>query len=71
LKGSSAALGLSRVQDSCEKIQHRGHLRDEEADKDLSDEEALQSIQKLLKQVKVDYREAQTWLTDFYGKAIA
>lgn len=71
MKGSSAALGLSRVQDSCEKIQYRGLQRDEEADKNLSEEEALESIQKLLKQVKVDYREAQTWLTDFFGKAEA
>lgn len=59
------------MQDSCEKIQYRGLQRDEEADKNLSEEEALESIQKLLKQVKVDYREAQTWLTDFFGKAEA
>lgn len=59
------------MQDSCEKIQYRGVLRDEEANKDLKPDEALRSIQELLKQVKVDYHEAQTWLTDFYGKVEA
>lgn len=59
------------MQDSCEKIQHSGLKRDEEANKNLTPEEALRSIQKLLKQVKVDYHEAQTWLTDFYGKVEA
>lgn len=68
LKGSSAALGLSRVQDSCEKIQHSGLQRDEESNKNLSPDEALKSIQKLLKQVKIDYHEAQTWLMEFYGR---
>jgi HPt (histidine-containing phosphotransfer) domain-containing protein len=71
LKGSSAALGLWRVQDSCEKIQNSGLKRDEEANKNLTPEEALKSIQKLLKQVKVDYHEAQIWLTDFYEEVEA
>jgi osomolarity two-component system phosphorelay intermediate protein YPD1 len=66
LKGSSAALGLWRVKESCEKIQHRGLLRDEEADNGLTHEEALKSIQELLKQVKVDNHEADIWLKDFY-----
>jgi hypothetical protein len=57
------------VQKSCEKIQHSGHQRDEEADKDLTPEEALESIQKLLKRVKVDYREAEIWLKEYYDKA--
>lgn len=70
LKGSSAALGLSRVQNSCEKIQHSGVQRDEEANKNLTPEEALKSIQKLLKQVKVDYYEAQTWFKDFFGEEV-
>lgn len=67
LKGSSAALGLSRVQDSCEKIQHYGHLRDEEKKTDLSPTEALDRIVKTVKRVKIDYDEAQIWLTEFFG----
>jgi len=67
LKGSSAALGLSRVQHTCEKIQHVGLLRDEIADKDLSPAEALTEMEKLLKRVNSEYIEAQAWLKDFYG----
>ncbi|PPQ81282.1 hypothetical protein CVT25_015066 [Psilocybe cyanescens] len=66
LKGSSAALGLARVQNSCEKIQHYGQLRDEVANKDLSPSEALDKTSKLLKRVKKEYNEAQVWLKDFY-----
>ena len=59
------------MQELCEKIQHSGLKRDEEANKNLTSEEALKSIQKLLKQVKVDYHEAQIWLTDFYEEVQA
>ncbi|PPR07103.1 hypothetical protein CVT24_010939 [Panaeolus cyanescens] len=62
LKGSSAALGLSRVQATCETIQHRGQKRDEEKDSDLSASEALSIIEELLKKVKVEYDEAEDWL---------
>jgi len=58
------------VQNSCEKIQHSGAQRDEEANKNLTPEEALKSIQKLLKQVKVDYHEARTWLKDFFDEEV-
>ncbi|KAF8967072.1 signal transduction histidine kinase, partial [Flammula alnicola] len=71
LKGSSAALGLSRVQDSCEKIQHYGHLRDEDAKKDLTADEAFNAIVKMLKRVQLQYNEAQLWLKDFYGDEAA
>jgi len=59
------------VKESCEKIQHRGLLRDEEADNGLTHEEALKSIQELLKQVKVDNHEADIWLNDFYKDLIS
>jgi HPt (histidine-containing phosphotransfer) domain-containing protein len=67
LKGSSAALGLSRVQLTCENIQHVGHLRDETANKDLTLDEALVEMKKLLRRVKDEYKEAEAWLKDFYA----
>jgi HPt (histidine-containing phosphotransfer) domain-containing protein len=65
LKGSSAALGVSKVKDSCEKIQHYGQCRDEEKGTDLSEKEALDMIQMLLLQVKEDYAAAERWLSNW------
>ncbi|KAG6815739.1 hypothetical protein H0H87_011850 [Tephrocybe sp. NHM501043] len=70
LKGSSAALGLSKVQESCEKIQHYGKKRDEEAEeeaeKDLTAQESLTRIKALRKQVEKDYGIAERWLKRWY-----
>jgi len=67
LKGSSAALGLIQVQSSCERIQHYGHLRDEEANKNLTKQEALSRIGDLLKQVKAEYNAAKGWLQAYFA----
>ncbi|KAI0917473.1 hypothetical protein AcW1_007335 [Taiwanofungus camphoratus] len=66
LKGSSAALGVARVQASCEKIQHYGQLRDEEAGADLTDSAALLKIEPLLARVKREYATAESWLKQWY-----
>ncbi|KAI5453211.1 Phosphorelay intermediate protein [Naganishia albida] len=66
LKGSSAALGVSKVKDSCEKMQHYGNKRDEETGTNLSEEEALQRIKDLLRDVEEDYEEAAEWLKRYY-----
>lgn len=66
LKGSSAALGVAKVQASCERMQHYGQRRDEQAGVDLSDEEALTRIDALLVQVKNEYSDAEKWLKDWY-----
>lgn len=66
LKGSSAALGVFKVQASCEKIQHYGQLRDEEANKDLTDELALSKIGSLLGAVKGEYADAEKALKGWY-----
>ncbi|KAF8208687.1 signal transduction histidine kinase [Mycena galopus ATCC 62051] len=66
LKGSSAALGIHKVQAACEKMQHYGDLRDEEADKDLTSTEALDRIQALLAEIKVEYAAAEKWLKKWY-----
>lgn len=66
LKGSSAALGVSKVQASCEKIQHYGQLHDDLTGKDLTRVEALDRIGKLLVQVKKEYAAAESWLKTWY-----
>ncbi|WVR05985.1 hypothetical protein IAU60_003013 [Kwoniella sp. DSM 27419] len=66
LKGSSAALGIIKVQASCEKMQHYGNLRDEEAGVPLSSEEALKRIKDLLKACKKDYQVAKRWMENLY-----
>lgn len=67
LKGSSAALGVTKVQDACEKIQHYGHLRDEDANVDLTPEAALKKIGPLLTTVKSDFEAARKWFRGWYA----
>ncbi|KAH9917954.1 signal transduction histidine kinase [Fomitopsis serialis] len=66
LKGSSAALGVARVQASCERIQHYGQLRDEDTGTDLTDVTALGKIEPLLGRVKKEYIVAESWLKKWY-----
>ncbi|GLB38355.1 putative CAIB BAIF family enzyme [Lyophyllum shimeji] len=66
LKGSSAALGLSKVQASCEKIQHFGQRRDEAAGEDVTESVALEKIKGLLSQVNDEYAAAESWLKRWY-----
>ncbi|KAF5382287.1 hypothetical protein D9757_008497 [Collybiopsis confluens] len=66
LKGSSATLGVTHVQSSCEKIQRYGQLRDEEKGIDLSDKQALDLIAQLVSQVKVEYAVAEKWMRNWY-----
>ena len=40
-------------------------MRDEEADRDLTSEQALSMIQPLLKRVKKEYAVAEKWLRDW------
>jgi len=65
-KGSSAAIGLAKVQASCEKIQHYGVLRDEEAKRDLTPGEALDKIKNQLAQLREEYAEAKKTLQDWF-----
>lgn len=66
LKGSSAALGVAKVQWSCEKMQHYGKLRDEVNSVDLDETTALEKISTLLVQVKEEHAEAEKWLKKYY-----
>ncbi|PIL22321.1 hypothetical protein GSI_15009 [Ganoderma sinense ZZ0214-1] len=70
LKGSSAALGVSAVQATCEHIQHYGALRDEETGGDLTQEDALAMIAPLLERVKREYAIAEKWLRNWYDENV-
>lgn len=71
LKGSSATLGLTKVKDSCEKIQHLGVKKDENGTHDITDESlCLDKIKKTLDVMKKDYRQAEIHLTGFYGEEV-
>ena len=67
LKGSSATLGLTKIKDSCEKIQHYGARKDESGNlSNLSAEECLRRIGAILKDVKEEYKDAERVLKHFY-----
>jgi len=68
LKGSSATLGLTKVKDSCEKIQHYGQMKDEEGTADEPDEaKCLERIKETLVAVKEEYAEVEKVLKKFYA----
>lgn len=67
LKGSSATLGLNKVKDACEKIQHFGALKDETGTTDVPDKEkCLASIKDTLVDVLKDYAAAEKVLKKFF-----
>jgi len=65
LKGSSSALGLSKVKDTCEKMQYAGLKKDSKGG-DITEVEALKTCKELLDQLKVQNKEAEQWLISFY-----
>jgi osomolarity two-component system phosphorelay intermediate protein YPD1 len=66
LKGSSATLGLTKVKDSCEKIQHYGSLKDDAGTKDISEKDACEKLKKVIAQAKQEFDEVKEVLEDFY-----
>lgn len=69
LKGSSATLGLIKVKDACEKIQHFGAGKDETGSTDEPDENvSLKNIEKTLTQAKKDYKEVEKFLRKYFGE---
>jgi len=70
LKGSSATLGLTKIKDGCEKIQHYGAQKDETGTVEEADRaKCLRLIQATLNEVKVEYEEVSALLKRFYGEA--
>ncbi|GJJ76595.1 osomolarity two-component system, phosphorelay intermediate protein YPD1 [Entomortierella parvispora] len=66
LKGSSAALGLTKVKLSCERLQHYGNLTDETGKNSITEEEAKTLSLALLVQMRSEYKEAEVYLREFY-----
>jgi len=68
LKGSSATLGLTKVKDSCEKIQHLGAHKDETGNKDEPDDKkTLKKIKTIVAQAKAEFEAAEKLLRRFFG----
>lgn len=68
LKGSSAAVGVIKVRDSCEVMQHYGKSHDADGVSKLSQEVALEKLTNTLRDVKVQYKEAEKALKIFYDE---
>ena len=67
LKGSSATLGLSKVKDLCEKIQHYGARKDEAGNSvNMDDAHFLGLVERTMKDVKSDYVAAEKVLKAFF-----
>ncbi|KAF1991497.1 histidine containing phosphotransmitter protein [Aulographum hederae CBS 113979] len=67
LKGSSATLGLAKVKDSCEKIQHYGAKKDASGTTDEPDDEvSLDRLKKIIAQAKAEFKDAEKILRRFY-----
>jgi osomolarity two-component system phosphorelay intermediate protein YPD1 len=68
LKGSSATLGLTKVKDSCEKIQHFGARKNETGDRDEPDDDvSLSKCKTTIAQAKQEFKDAEARLRNFYG----
>jgi len=68
LKGSSAALGVTKVQATCETMQHYGKLKGEKGEGELDKEEAVKRIEALVARVRIEYAEAKEWFDAFFAK---
>jgi len=67
LKGSSATLGLTRVKDSCEKIQHYGARLDAAGNRPEPDDKvSLKKLGVTIEQAKKDFYEVEEALKKFY-----
>lgn len=66
LKGSSATLGLTKVQASCEKIQHFGQKKDETGTTDISEEEGLSKLRITIDEAKKEFHDVEKVLKKFY-----
>lgn len=70
LKGSSATLGMTKVKDSCEKIQHLGARMDETGTvPEPDDKKTLAKLKTIIRQAQVEFREAERILRKFYEDA--
>ncbi|KAF2404892.1 histidine containing phosphotransmitter protein [Trichodelitschia bisporula] len=67
LKGSSATLGLTKLKDSCEKLQHYGDRLDEAGHNRVSDSQvSLRNCKKTIEQARREFKEVEDILQPFY-----
>ncbi|KAI8053448.1 signal transduction histidine kinase [Syncephalis plumigaleata] len=66
LKGSSATLGLQKVQAICEKIQNSHASANEESLPEYDGDVVLKCGIELLAQLKHEYKQAEQYLCQFY-----
>jgi len=70
LKGSSATLGLTKVKDSCEKIQHFGARKDETGQLDEDDDDkSLSRLEETIGAAKTEFHEVEKILRKFYHES--
>ncbi|XDG03267.1 hypothetical protein ABKA04_002882 [Annulohypoxylon sp. FPYF3050] len=67
LKGSSATLGLTKVKDSCEKIQRYGKKENVDGTPETDEALCLSRITDTLKTVKAEYADVETTLKKFFN----
>ncbi|KAJ8131058.1 hypothetical protein O1611_g2566 [Lasiodiplodia mahajangana] len=66
LKGSSATVGLTKVKDSCEKIQRYGKKENVDGTPEPDEELCLSRIKSTLTTVKSEYADAEKTLKNFF-----
>ncbi|KAI1291615.1 histidine-phosphotransfer domain, HPT domain-containing protein [Xylaria venustula] len=67
LKGSSATVGLTKVKDSCEKIQRYGKRENVDGTPETDAELCLSRIKATLSTVKSEYADAEKILKNFFN----
>ncbi|KAI1646476.1 histidine-phosphotransfer domain, HPT domain-containing protein [Daldinia loculata] len=67
LKGSSATLGLTKVKDSCEKIQRYGKKENLDGSPEKDETLCLSRITETLKTVKSEYADVELTLKNFFN----
>jgi osomolarity two-component system, phosphorelay intermediate protein YPD1 len=70
LKGSSATVGLTKVKDSCEKIQRYGKKENVDGTPEPNADLCLSRIKSTLVRVKAEYKEAEQALKKFYDDKV-
>ncbi|KAH8161296.1 hypothetical protein CIB48_g6949 [Xylaria polymorpha] len=67
LKGSSATVGLTKVKDSCEKIQRYGKKENVDGTPEPDEDLCLSRIKATLSTVKTEYADAEKTLRNFFS----
>ncbi|KAI2610993.1 histidine-phosphotransfer domain, HPT domain-containing protein [Hypoxylon fragiforme] len=67
LKGSSATLGLTKVKDSCEKIQRYGKKENLDGTPETDETLCLTRVTETLKTVKAEYADVEQTLKNFFS----